>query len=121
MKNPKCGATYKVAAWLQSANFQIIHDGMHSWENNRLLGKRNWEMNFGAIKEKPQALEKEQVSCLEKISESSQNLATVALQKENSVKDFILEADRRIYLEKEDQSMQWAFASRQRSFMSFQG
>jgi centromeric protein E len=104
---------------------------------------------LGAIKEKLQALEKElehnnqllkdsrerhdtmerdywllkeeRDSLLEKVSESSQNLATVALQKENILKDLNIEAERRKYLEKEIKQFSVAFASRQRSFMSFQG
>lgn len=104
---------------------------------------------LGAIKEKLQALEKElehnnqllkdsrerhdtmerdywllkeeRDSLLEKVSESSQNLAAVALQKENILKDLNIEAERRKYLEKEIKQFSVAFASRQRSFMSFQG
>lgn len=104
---------------------------------------------LGAIKEKLQALEKElehnnqllkdsgerhdtmereywvlkeeRDSLLDKVSESSQNLTTVAVQKENILKDLNIEVERRKNLEKEIKQFSVAFASRQRSFTSFQG
>ncbi|KAJ6678961.1 CENTROMERE PROTEIN E [Salix purpurea] len=132
-KNPICGSTYKECT---------LGEESASWK-----GKLGDEL--GAIKEKLQALEKElehnnqllkdsgerhdtmereywvlkeeRDSLLDKVSESSQNLATVAVQKENILKDLNIEVERRKNLEKEIKQFSVAFASRQRSFTSFQG
>jgi DNA repair exonuclease SbcCD ATPase subunit len=54
------------------------------------------------------------------VSESSQKLALVTDQKENVLKDWNTEVQRRSNLEEEIKEFSVAFASRQRSLMSFQ-
>uniref|UniRef100_A0A6N2MLN3 Kinesin motor domain-containing protein n=1 Tax=Salix viminalis TaxID=40686 RepID=A0A6N2MLN3_SALVM len=132
-KNPICGSTYKEctlgeesASWKEKLGDELgaIKEKLQALEkelehNNQLLkdsGERHdtMEREYWVLKE-------ERDSLLDKVSESSQNLATVAVQKENILKDLNIEVERRKNLEKEIKQFSVAFASRQRSFTSFQG
>ncbi|KAJ6871998.1 hypothetical protein NC651_031175 [Populus alba x Populus x berolinensis] len=132
-KNPICGSTYKEctlgeepASWKEKLGNELgaIKEKLQALEkelehNNQLL--KDSRERHDTMERDYWLLKEERDSLLEKVSESSQNLATVALQKENILKDLNIEAERRKYLEKEIKQFSVAFASRQRSFMSFQG
>lgn len=66
-------------------------------------------------------LKDERDSLLQMVSESSQTLEMVSNQKENALKDLNTEVLRRKHLEGEVKQFTAAFASRQRSLMSFHG
>ncbi|KAJ6344833.1 hypothetical protein OIU76_006380 [Salix suchowensis] len=120
-KNPICGSTYKEcslgeesASWKEKLGDELgaIKEKLQALEkelehNNQLLkdsGERHdtMERDYWVLKE-------ERDSLLDKVSESSQNLATVAVQKENILKDLNIEVERRKNLEKEIKQFSVAF------------
>ncbi|KAG8654829.1 hypothetical protein MANES_05G183300v8 [Manihot esculenta] len=86
--------------------------------NNQLLEVSREK--YTSLERKLQLLKGERDSLLETVSESSQKLALVKDQKENVLKDLNSEVRRRKDLEEQIKQFSVAFASRQRSFTSFQ-
>ncbi|CAK7347391.1 unnamed protein product [Dovyalis caffra] len=132
-KNPICSSAYKEctlgeesASWKEKLGTELdaVKKKLHALENelehNSQLLKDSRE-RYDTMKRDCWLLKEERDSLLEKVSESSQKLAMIAVQKENVLKDLNTEAERRKCLEKEIKQFSVAFSSRQRSFMSFQG
>lgn len=86
--------------------------------NNQLLEVSREK--YTSLERELQLLKGERDSLLETVSESSQKLALVKDQKENVLKDLNSEVRRRKDLEEQIKQFSVAFASRQRSFTSFQ-
>ncbi|XP_054794104.1 kinesin-like protein KIN-7N isoform X2 [Prosopis cineraria] len=75
--------------------------------------------NYNSLEREFLLLKEERDSLILMVSESSQRLEMVSNQKENTLKDLNTEVQRRIHLEGEVKQFTAAFASRQRSLMSF--
>lgn len=86
--------------------------------NNQLLVVS--KERYDSLETEFQLLKEDRDHLHQMVSESSQKLALVADQKENILKDLNTEVPRRENLEEEIKQFSVAFASRQRSLVSFQ-
>lgn len=86
--------------------------------NNKILEVS--ENKYHSLEREFNLLKAERDDLLERVSNSSQMLAQFRDQKENFLQDLNAEVQRRKKLEEEIKQFSVAFASRQRSIMSFQ-
>ncbi|KAL5777559.1 hypothetical protein ACOSP7_010485 [Xanthoceras sorbifolium] len=131
VKNPLCRCDNKGCAlggettcWKEKLSNELntIKEKYHGLEkeldlNNELLEASKGK--YGSLEREFQLLQEERDSLLETVAESSQKLAVVADQKQNVLKELNSEVQRRKDIEEEIKQFSVAFASRQKSLVSF--
>ncbi|KAG7972164.1 hypothetical protein I3843_07G169400 [Carya illinoinensis] len=120
-ENKGCTQDGETACWEEELN--TIKERCHGLEkeldfNNQLLVVS--KERYDSLEAEFQLLKEDKDHLHQMVSESSRKLALVADQKENVLKDLNTEVQRRKNLEEEIKQFSAAFASRQRSLVSFQ-
>ncbi|TXG52562.1 hypothetical protein EZV62_021731 [Acer yangbiense] len=131
VKNPQCRCDNKgcaleeeTACWKEKLSNELntIKEKYNGLEKEVDLNNKFLEASkerYGSLEREFQLLKEERDSLIETVAESSQKLAVVTDQKENVLKDLNSEVHRRKDIEEEIKQFSVAFASRQKSLVSF--
>lgn len=119
-----CAQEGECLCWKEKLSNELntIKEKCHGLEkdldlNNKLL--ETSKERYGSLEREFQQLKEERDSLLNKVSESSQTLTMVTDQRENVLKDYNTEVEKRKNLEEEIKQFSAAFACRQKSLVSF--
>ncbi|KAL2454392.1 P-loop containing nucleoside triphosphate hydrolase superfamily protein [Abeliophyllum distichum] len=115
----------EIASWKREVDDEVktIKQKYQNLESELVVNNKILEVSenkYHSLEREFQLLKAERDVLLERVSNSSQVLAQVTDQKEKVLQDFNAEVQRRTKLEEEIKQFSVAFASRQRSVMSFQ-
>ncbi|KAH9659246.1 kinesin-like protein KIN-7N [Citrus sinensis] len=126
-KNSPCSCNNKEeesTCWKEklSSELNTIKEKYHGLEKDLDLNNKFLETSkemYDSLEREFRLLQEERDSLLNKVSESSQTLTMVTDQKENVLKDYNTEVEKKKNLEEEIKQFSVAFACRQKSLVSF--
>ncbi|KAH9699116.1 kinesin-like protein KIN-7N [Citrus sinensis] len=126
-KNSPCSCNNKEeesTCWKEklSSELNTIKEKYHGLEKDLDLNNKFLETSkemYDSLEREFRLLQEERDSLLNKVSESSQTLTMVTDQKENVLKDYNTEVEKKKNLEEEIKQFSAAFACRQKSLVSF--
>lgn len=119
-----CAQEEESTCWKEklSSELNTIKEKYHGLEKDLDLNNKFLETSkemYDSLEREFRLLQEERDSLLNKVSESSQTLTMVTDQKENVLKDYNTEVEKKKNLEEEIKQFSAAFACRQKSLVSF--